>query len=117
MKLKGHFLLGGTSRKDTIEDFDISYKFHKPQSGILIVYQNGNRHKSAVGITITDSQNQKFHIEFKELPGRSGTEIYLKNLGNSSESVFSGEIAKVMIHYLDNQLGFKSTEKGFVRLS
>lgn len=106
---------GRAVRKKTIEEFNVAYKFHKPEFGCIVFYYNGRRHLADVGVFITDEKQKVFECRYATVSPRSGIEIELKKLENPAGATFFGAVSKVAVHVSGEQYYSAPNEKLFQR--
>lgn len=103
-------------RKDLYK-IEVSYQYHKPESGKLIIYNTGRCRCTDVQIRIVNQQEKSFRYKLDKLSVKTAECLDYTGHTDLDDNSFSGEIARLIINVFRNEYIFVPQADQKFRLS
>ncbi len=92
-------------KKDLFK-IEVSYQYHKPESGKLIVYNTGKCRCADITIHIVNQQEEVFRYGIEKLSVKTAECIDYTGQADLENKTFSGQIARVIVKNPRNEFEF-----------
>ena len=92
--------------KKGLHKIEVSYQYHKPESGKLIVYNTGKCRCTNINIHIVNQQDEFFRYKIDKLSVKTAECLDYTGHTDLDNKFFSGQIARVIIEVPGNEYAF-----------
>ncbi len=90
----------------------MAFKHHMPESGCLLIYNQGKAKFQKIIITLTNTEGKEFTFTKDEISTRSNESIDLQKYTDINGSLFSGKLTKIYLTTGGHSWLFKVLENG-----